>query len=864
MTRKTFNAHVKAASEASIHNVVSVGKGDDDGDVTFVFCPAEGPSIEVGLLALGTRPLSPSCLHCHTTLLTLTDVAGYPSENSFMIFTKSSDVPEPINQALETVAGFSAGMEIAELIKTISDRLQRVLASGSTLDRGQIEDSAPAAYDNDDDEMESGDEDEDDQYDYGAFPSDDDELDDLRLMNAKGSGVRSYRISADSAAKLNRRIKADLRTTRFAGFKIGIIDGLKAESKSSILSISIQISKLGLSDEVTQAWNLDQEQYIVLLVRYGAGYKTLDAILAEPASSLDISFRIGVCTKYKPSRGEAIAAFIDPTKTVNNPVVDYTGDTTLFRSLFISNSLNDFLNNLLVSLVKIRKHLSMGWDGAKLFYNDQQGRTNDATHSTKPEYFEESIPPSNSFPKMMQADHLGETNGIGSSFPLIAAQFTMRYLLRCTEFCLVCHDKMTGDFEAMKPYVCSNPLCLYQYMSLGFGPSIEHEIMSQPYVVDLLVSFCYAAASVSDSLGVFQLCTDKTLQSHRIREYPTGMCLLVPPITDAPPPDRSSVSRRDPVKTTTSKSRTSKTGTAETPEPIVDCMDVNYNSGQREIVFNPGALCPVRSGDWIVITTGGIFDTQRQSVHHQVTDISLFPTVRLSEPVDAPTSVSEILVRRAEDSAAPASSPFTPSTPQSANTVIEAKMTIYNQNFDDMDNTMKAASIITLLATLPSIKDIRAYLIEQSSVCEPNLRIWKERISPAALGLLRWIIASNRSCIVQVDQCPGQLSSDPSIRPDQKCANVTGGWVQFSFAQGAPDKEQRFLNAMKKHQEDLDPKYPTLFAFHGSGVSNWHSIIRHGLDFTDTLNGRAYGHGVYHALEQSISISYSVGGSVMV
>lgn len=89
----------------------------------------------------------------------------------------------------------------------------------------------------------------------------------------------------------------------------------------------------------------------------------------------------------------------------------------------------------------------------------------------------------------------------------------MRYLLRCTEFCLVCHNKIEGGFEALKPYVCDNPLCLYQYMGLGFGPSVEHEILTQPYVVDLLVSFCYTAAL-----------------NRRLREYPTGMSLHVPPV----------------------------------------------------------------------------------------------------------------------------------------------------------------------------------------------------------------------------------------------------------------------------------------------------------------------------------------------
>jgi ubiquitin-conjugating enzyme E2 Q len=50
---------------------------------------------------------------------------------------------------------------------------------------------------------------------------------------------------------------------------------------------------------------------------------------------------------------------------------------------------------------------------------------------------------------------------------------------------------------------------------------------------------------------------------------------------------------------------------------------------------------------------------------------------------------------------------------------------------------------------------------------------------------------------------------------------------------------------------------PSLFAFHGSPVANWHSIIREGLHFKQTLHGRAFGHGCYHSLELSTSTSYS-------
>lgn len=101
------------------------------------------------------------------------------------------------------------------------------------------------------------------------------------------------------------------------------------------------------------------------------------------------------------------------------------------------------------------------------------------------------------------------------------------------------------------------------------------------------------------------------------------------------------------------------------------------------------------------------------------------------------------------------------------------------------------------------------------------------------------------------------------IRLDQKMGNVASDHVQFRFAQGAPDKEQRFLNALKDNKKDLDQRYPTMFAWHGSAIHNWHSIIRTGLDFKETVNGRVYGHGVYHAMDQLTSNTYSgLTGSV--
>ena len=65
-----------------------------------------------------------------------------------------------------------------------------------------------------------------------------------------------------------------------------------------------------------------------------------------------------------------------------------------------------------------------------------------------------------------------------------------------------------------------------------------------------------------------------------------------------------------------------------------------------------------------------------------------------------------------------------------------------------------------------------------------------------------------------------------------------------------------FLRELNQRVNNGKP-YPTLFAWHGSSLGNWHSIIRTGLDFSQTVNGRAYGNGVYFAKDFETSFSYS-------
>ncbi|KAH8594769.1 hypothetical protein B0O99DRAFT_513387 [Bisporella sp. PMI_857] len=814
MTRKAFLADVKAASEKSIANISGIARGDDDGDIVFQYSTT-ATSITIGLLAI--------------------DVSEYPSGNAFLIFTKSPDVPKAVNEALQIIGSCSLGLRISELVMSISTRLNIVLAAGTEPGASRVEDGSDVDMEDalDDDEEGEEDEEEEDYFDHGyndGFSDDDDGFGGFGTSAGNPSTRLRPQLAPDELYRLNRRIKEDLRALRYSGFKIGILSGMKADSATCLLSISMQAAKLGLSEEALQAWDVLPAQYIVILVKYSSGYKTFDAIISDPAKSLNISFRIGVCDKYKPTSSQALAAFTEIVKNESKSSNEQSGDSTavqpisgVFSSIFISSSLNEFINDQFISLLKIRTSICVGWDGAKLWFNDKQGRPDQKVAHLEAKYYEESTPKQSSLPEMMCADHLVDAHNNQKSFPLIVAQFAMRYFLRCTEFCLVCHDRIHGDFEALKPYVCDKPLCLYQYMSLGFGPSIEHEILTQSTVVDLLVSFCYIAAMY-----------------RRIREYPTGMSLSVPAVlntvTSSRAPNLHSFAppRQD----------TPVTNFRVTQEPE-SALEVKYDSIHQELIFETGTTCPIRNGDWVVIVYLGA------ARHIRIEDISLYPTVKLS---------GDGITPRSGNGAVEQSEPTTPATTPPPILLHPAKLVLYDQNFDDLDETHKAETIVMLLDTLPSITELRAYLLSQSRTSEPNLRAWKERISPAALGMLRWIIASNRSCIVQVDKCPGQEESDPlaaKIKLDQKCSNIADGWVQFRFAQGSPDKEQRFLNALKKEQANLHALYPTMFAFHGSPLQNWHSIIRHGLDFSETLHGRAYGHGVYHALEQNVSSGYA-------
>lgn len=675
-----------------------------------------------------------------------TDVSEYPSSHTCMFFAPDN-APNKVAQALSDLSDSAPGKNIIQLLELVAKSLESTDRDGDT----QMLDSGDDFHSNDEDEEE-----EEDDYSADEYFPDDDVVPQSTFGKSETSNVQSH---AQPTSVFRNRIRMDLMTAKGNGFKIGHLGSLM-DGLGCYVSISCRISKLGISEEAMQAWQIDPSEYLILIIHYPSGYKSIDSLKSYDAQTArrHIGMRIGISSSYKPTMQEAVRAFTTMSKDEEKRRDDTQGESQDlsnrgFRNSFISCPLNELLNERLVTLIEYR-YMGMPWSGAEEYYNDHYGTNIENSDLMNDKYMEvENV--SASFPGLVTADHIREAGTDQShSFPLIAMQFVLRHFVRCTEFCLVCFCKMQDDLEAIKPYVCDKPLCLYQYMSLGFGPSIEHEIIAQPKVVDLLISFCYASA-----------------RQGGLKDFPTGLSLMVPPFSafeneqhNQPQTANYPYNFNQPAVAPPSPAANTTTGAGELGK-------MRFNYSKLEMIFDdPNQKVPFRTGDWVVIRTS---DNPMKPLHCRIVETTFFPTIKVSEPI-VPSSAILVpsmptIPGQAKPPAPPVPSTFTPAT-----------FYIYNQNFDDLHEFYKRQTIYSLLETLPSVANMKQYLTRKA---QSGLNTWVDHLSPAALGMLRWIIASNRACIIQVEDC---RDSDPKAKKGEERLYGMNGWMQFRFAMGAP------------------------------------------------------------------------------
>jgi ubiquitin-conjugating enzyme E2 Q len=615
---------------------------------------------------------------------------------------------------------------------------------------------------------------------------------------------------------MKHRICRDLALVKEAGFKVGIHGNIFSTQRCYVC-VSILIAKLGLSEEAMGAWNVKSSQYLVLAISYANGYKAMDQVFDNRHN---ITFKVGLSGHYKPTLRDVVSLFqpVQPGQPGLESQTSQVGkldenSSTRWLTCFISAPLEELLNERFILILKNR-NAGMPWRGAENFYHDTQGITMHADEFDYDMYLKEDTV-KRAYPEIIERDHVLDGDDTSRSFPLITVQFLLRHFVRCTEFCLVCHCSVDSDLEAIKPYVCNRPLCLYQYMSLGFGPEIEHEIKTQPYVVDLLISFCWQSA-----------------KSGKLKEFPTGLSLSIPDESILQPIEAAFNFRHALPSRPPSRSE-------QLPNPS-SVEEVQFNPMKNELIYSKSSEITLREGDWVMLKEPKT-EEQDEIRHHRVLSVS-HRLVKLSAlPLHTNMHV------KYHGSIG--------STKADSNVLVNVYR--YKRNFDSLTDAFRRAVILNQIDLLPSVNEMKQWLEAHP---RSNLSKWKDKISPTALAILRWIIASNRSCIVGVDE------------PER--VRGMNDWIQFRFAMGAPvrtnylesiivylflqDKEQRFIDAVNDLvDQNSEVKHSTIFAWHGSPLANWHSIIREGLHYNYVSSGRAFGDGVYHSLDYNTSRGYT-------
>ncbi|KAF3350394.1 hypothetical protein EV126DRAFT_494923 [Verticillium dahliae] len=786
MTRRKFRADVAAAINISIPGISSVGLGPDDGEVVCIYT-SNRSAVQIPLR------------------LTTASVDDYPQHQGFHGSTECDEIPSSIMGVLGRLVYSTQGRSVIDSLAILSNQLETALGSAATEQQSEDHVSVADATDSSPEDEIGGDTDVEFE-DY-----------DLEIHDNTTSGIDLHPIAAGSQnqVKRNVRLREDLAKAREVGFGIGLWPN------DDIVSLSLRASKLGLSTETLTAWDIEPTEYIVLLFKYEDHYLPLETFATIQGKEKPMLFRVGQCTTYKPSLVTAQAAFNkqDQAASTLEDASDGNGD---FDRLYMSNSLDLWMEQEFAALLLLRIQSNLSWDNAKLAMlahsksDHLRGPTSAPEAVTADQEAEVLISPT--APYKLNQDYLirnpeSDSSGLlqisnlsnakqERSLPLVAMQFALRYLVNCTKYCMVCHLKTSDAFAAITPYVCDNPLCLYQYMSLGFGPSIEHEIISQPLVVDLLIS-----------------CFMISLQQNKLREFPDGLNLLLP----SPIFSRALDEDFNQCIVNFSRRRLFRTRKDRTTSEVVSSL---------------------RLGDVFLLARVGTLSLDAVFViyHCVVVSFDYVENAITFECLATIPSTSSSHISGA-------------STKDDLTIHYDCKEDYFIHPFEhelsELNPHQRAQSLALITASLPAVPTMRQHLMHK-----PNAAIEDcPGMGKPSLALLRWIITSNRSMIVQIDSADNIATDSISSGACEKLSGISTRCVQFRFAQGSPDKEQRLIEAVRANS--LTKAAPTIFAWHGSSLGNWHSIIRQGLDFSRVVNGRAFGHGVYFSPHWETSSSYA-------
>ncbi|KAH9940093.1 uncharacterized protein BXZ73DRAFT_88813 [Epithele typhae] len=453
----------------------------------------------------------------------VSDQSEYPSDHMFFC-SSQEDLPAKLASVTESMHD-EGSLSIQDLLVRLLEKLSKKTSTPSHVAQKQ-------GTSEDGDEEGEGDT-EDDEDDYGMY---DDEYTTLGVT--------------PGLSKLDRfALQRDFNEIVGYGYRPGFIPfGLDD------FSLSLSIPAKSLADTIParalMAWDkrlLSQPRHLTLLISDLRGVWPVvqpDAVLSSAAHMHGAMprFRVALSTGYKPTVEDAMAtvrkfglkedygvAAEAPVEDAPayNPYDDYDEDyaaelaaeqerereqepevepepekepEVVFQPFGLSSSLESLLDSHFLPILQFRIRYKLGWAGAETLrweVETSQQPPGDIMRLRGPiihgaDVADEELAKSYVLPP----DPLLTRNAEDPvNLPLFAFSYLLRRITLCPRFCLVCHQQLKEDLDALKPYVCSSKLCTYQYYNLNRGPSLEYEICANPVTVDLLLSLAYLAAA---------------------------------------------------------------------------------------------------------------------------------------------------------------------------------------------------------------------------------------------------------------------------------------------------------------------------------------------------------------------------------
>ncbi|KIY49649.1 hypothetical protein FISHEDRAFT_65102 [Fistulina hepatica ATCC 64428] len=500
--RKRFNADLKDLSEQrdlvlNGFRLMEICRDDDEGAIVLMLADV---------------------IHKHALSLHIivTDTSDYPREHNLVSY--SDDALPP--RLLEVVEGLNSESPrpLAAMLLKLTQTLASAVKPKPTFAAPVDSDDSDVAVE-DDDEIEV------------MYDSDDDDP--------------SAYVDVDRTNEKMLGFQRDFIDTVATGYIPGIV---RTNISDFCLSVSYPVVRLAelIPPRALMAWDrrlLLRSQHIVLLI---TGFHECYPVL-EPdgtysyfarRASVNLSFKVGLTQAYKPSREgvlDCIRNFglIQPDASDelrqrqaeaearrqqevlfaedeepdpdamdvddDNAVQPELEDPGAFDRFSLSSSLEPLMDKAFLKLVQYRRKYVLGWAGAESLLSmvEKLQMKAEDVYATKSDMLFIADQEERALSRAHRLPH-DPLDGLGANerinLPLTAFCYLIRRLAICTRYCIVCHDRLETEFEALKPYVCGKRLCSYQYYALNRGPSLEYEISHNPFVVDLLVSLAYTAA----------------------------------------------------------------------------------------------------------------------------------------------------------------------------------------------------------------------------------------------------------------------------------------------------------------------------------------------------------------------------------